>query len=111
MVDVLTGQDQAGGRPYAKYRGAGTRKVKPIWILLKQETVSGSDMTSASDRYPRHHPTTQFLQAGACHDTTGMWLIRLCVLILRSRAEVESESHQFQRNQRHSNCHQIRRHH
>ena len=22
---------------------AGTRKVKPIWILLKQETVSGSD--------------------------------------------------------------------
>ena len=36
MVDVLTGQDQAGGRPYAKYRGAGTRKVKPIWILLKQ---------------------------------------------------------------------------
>jgi len=21
---------------------AGTRKVKPIWILLKQETVSGS---------------------------------------------------------------------
>ena len=26
---------------------AGTRKVKPIWILLKQETVSGSGMTSA----------------------------------------------------------------
>jgi len=23
-------------------RSAGTRKVKPIWILLKQETVSGS---------------------------------------------------------------------
>ena len=23
-------------------RGAGTRKVKPIWISLKQETVSGS---------------------------------------------------------------------
>ena len=23
---------------------AGTRKVKPIWILLKQETVSGSDI-------------------------------------------------------------------
>ena len=22
---------------------AGTRKVKPIWILLKQETVSGSE--------------------------------------------------------------------
>jgi len=25
-------------------RWAGTRKVKPIWILLKQETVSGSDI-------------------------------------------------------------------
>ena len=25
----------------------GTRKVKPIWILLKQETVSGSDIKSA----------------------------------------------------------------
>jgi len=23
-------------------KSAGTRKVKPIWILLKQETVSGS---------------------------------------------------------------------
>ena len=26
---------------------AGTRKVKPIWILLKQETVSGSDINWA----------------------------------------------------------------
>ena len=26
---------------------AGTRKVKPIWILLKQETVSGSGIKSA----------------------------------------------------------------
>jgi len=24
---------------------AGTRKVKPIWILLKQKTVSGSDIS------------------------------------------------------------------
>ena len=28
-------------------RGAGTRKVKPIWILLKQETMSGSDISWA----------------------------------------------------------------
>ena len=28
-------------------RGAGTRKVKPIWILLKQETVSGSGISWA----------------------------------------------------------------
>ena len=26
---------------------AGTRKVKPIWVLLKQETVSGSDISWA----------------------------------------------------------------
>ena len=26
-------------------RSAGTRKVKPIWILLKQKTVSGSDIS------------------------------------------------------------------
>ena len=26
---------------------AGTRKVKPIWILLKQETVSGGGISSA----------------------------------------------------------------
>ena len=29
---------------------AGTRKVKPIWILLKQETVSGSDWYSHCSR-------------------------------------------------------------
>ena len=29
-------------------RLAGTRKVKPIWILLKQETVSGSDISWAT---------------------------------------------------------------
>jgi len=29
-------------------RWAGTRKVKPIWILLKQETVSSSDISRAT---------------------------------------------------------------
>ena len=44
---------------------AGTRKVKPIWILLKQETVSGSGISWAicksapRSREPRQHPTTQ----------------------------------------------------
>ena len=28
-------------------RSAGTRKVNPIWILLKQETVSGSGISWA----------------------------------------------------------------
>ena len=45
-------------------RWAGTRKVKPIWTLLKQETVSGSGISwaickSAShSRQTRQHPTT-----------------------------------------------------
>jgi len=29
---------------------AGTRKEKPIWILLKQETVSGSGITVSAPR-------------------------------------------------------------
>jgi len=48
-------------------RWAGTRKVKPIWILLEQETVSGSGISRAicksapcSRQIPRQHPTTQF---------------------------------------------------
>jgi len=51
-------------------RSAGTRKVKPIWILLKQQTVSGSGICWAICKYasrsrqPRQHPTAQFLQAG-----------------------------------------------
>ena len=48
-------------------RWAGTRKVKPIWILLKQETASGSGISWAicksAPRYRQitmQHPTTQF---------------------------------------------------
>ena len=33
---------------------AGTRKVKPIWILLKQETVSGSGISWASRKSAPH---------------------------------------------------------
>jgi len=35
-------------------RWAGTRKVKPIWILLKQETVSGSDMSCTICKSAHH---------------------------------------------------------
>jgi len=47
-------------------RWAGTRKVKPVWILLKQETVSGSGISWAicksapRSRQPCQQPTTQF---------------------------------------------------
>ena len=38
---------------------AGTRKVKPIWILLKQETVSGSGISwSICKSAPRSRQTT-----------------------------------------------------
>jgi len=39
---------------------AGTRKVKPIWILLKQETVSGSGISWAVCKSAPHsgHTTT-----------------------------------------------------
>ena len=61
---------------------AGTRKVKPIWILLKQETVSGSGISWAICKCaPRsrqiatpapHHSV--FLQAGcpSCHPTNSV---------------------------------------
>ena len=46
---------------------ASTRKVKPIWILLKQETVSGSDISWAICKPAPHSrqittptPTSQF---------------------------------------------------
>ena len=48
-------------------RWASTRKVKPIWILLKQETVSGSGISwlyaslhLTPDRQPRQYLITQF---------------------------------------------------
>jgi len=60
---------------------AGTRKVKPIWILLKQETVGGSGISwticksaSHSRQITTPAPTTQFfLLAGcpSCHPTNS----------------------------------------
>ena len=61
---------------------AGTRKVKPIWILLKQETVSGSGISWAicksapcSRQITTPNPTAQFfLQAGcpSCRPTNSV---------------------------------------
>ena len=61
---------------------AGTRKVKPIWILLKQETVSGSGTSRAICKSASrsrqitmpvpHH--SSFLQTGcpSCHPTNSV---------------------------------------
>ena len=61
---------------------AGTRKVKPIWILLKQKTVCGSGIrwaicTSAprsSQIYHASTPPLSFLQAGcpSCRPTNSV---------------------------------------
>jgi len=66
---------------------AGTRKVKPVWILLKLETVSGSGISWAVCKSaPRcrqitmpapHHSV--FLQAGcpSCHPTNSVkWSVQ-----------------------------------
>ena len=63
-------------------RWAGTRKVKPIWILLEQETVSGSGNSWAICKYahrsrqitmPAPHNLV-FLQAGcpSCRQTNSV---------------------------------------
>ena len=61
---------------------AGTRKVKPIWILLKQETVSGSGISwTICKSAPRSRQMTMpathhsfFLQVGcpSCHPTNSV---------------------------------------
>ena len=61
---------------------AGTRKVKPIWILLKQETVSGNGISWAICKpAPRSRQITMpaphrsvFLQAGcpSCRPTNSV---------------------------------------
>ena len=59
-------------------RWAGTRKVKPIWILLKQERVSGSGISwvicKSAPWQPRQHPNTQFSQARcpSCRPTNSV---------------------------------------
>ena len=55
---------------------AGTRKVKPIWILLKEETVSGSGISWAICKTDNHAstPPLSFLQAGcpSCRPTNSV---------------------------------------
>ena len=60
---------------------AGTRKVKPIWILLKQETVSGSGISwticksAPRSRQPHQHPTTQFFTGRVPSNTHCMFIV------------------------------------
>ena len=68
---------------------ASTRKVKPIWILLKQETVSGSGISWAVCKSaPRSRqiimpaPHHSFLQAGcrSCRPTNSVKALKDCFI-------------------------------
>jgi len=69
---------------------AGTRKVKPIWILLKQETMSGSGISwvicksaPRSRQITMQHPTAPvFLQAGcpSCRPTNSVKALKAIAL-------------------------------
>ena len=78
-------------------RWANTRKVKPIWILLKQETASGSGISWAICKSaPRSRQITTpaphhsvFLQAGcpSCRPTNSVKALK-ALLCLRSLAKI-----------------------
>ena len=90
---------------------ASTRKVKPIWISLKQEMVSGSSISWAAslhlapDRYHTSSSPLSFLQAGcpSCRPTNSVKALRSknricsevsvntkCALLLITGESVES---------------------
>ena len=77
----------------AKSTEASTRKVKQIWILLKQETASGSGTSwaicksasrSRQITMPASHPS--FLQTGcpSCHPTNSVKATKLNAVFCRS---------------------------
>ena len=77
---------------------AGTTKVKPIWILLKQETVSGSGISWAICKYaPCSRQTTMpaphhsvFLQAGcpSCRPTNSVKALKASFAIIHVTVNV-----------------------
>jgi len=68
-------------------RWANTRRVKPVWILMKQETVSGSGISWAiwstslhTDNHMPHHSV--FYRPDAAQPTTSKhWRYKMEVLI------------------------------
>ena len=74
-------------------RRASTRKVKPIWILLKQETVGGSGISWAimqvctslqTDNHTSTPPLLCFLQAGcpSCRPTNSVKALKAKMILL-----------------------------
>ena len=79
-------------------RWASTRKVKPIWILLKQETVSGSGISwavcksasrSRQITMPAPHHSS-FLQAGchSCHPTNSVKALKANLVMVITHTHI-----------------------
>jgi len=98
-------------------RSAGTRKAKPIWILLKQETVSGSGISWAicksapcSRQIPCQHPTTQFLQAGcpSCRPTNSVKALKAVFLTNRQTdRKTDMDTHRHTKTMEHLCAHNV----
>jgi len=83
----------------------GTRKVKPIWILLKQETVSGSGISWAICKSaPRSRQITMpvphhsvFLQAGcsSCRPTNSVEALKAITVAYAFLSIYEKKSISF----------------
>ena len=81
---------------------AGTRKVKPIWILMEQETVSGSGISWAICKSaPRSRQITTpaphhsvFLQAGcpSCRPTNSVKALKAHVLFINAKCRTAASS-------------------
>jgi len=80
----------------------GTRKVKPIWILLKQETVSGSGISWAickstpslqTDNHASTHHSS-FLQARcpSCHPTNSVKALNTHVQMIISNWPISTDN-------------------
>ena len=72
---------------------AGTRKVKPIWILLKQETVSDSGISWATSLQTDNHASTPpltFLPAGcpSCRPTNSVKALKAFSALLTSKLNI-----------------------
>ena len=75
-------------------RWSGTRKVKPIWILLKQETVSGSGISWAVCKSaPRsrqittpapHHSVLLQTRCPSCCPTNSVKALKVLLIALRT---------------------------
>jgi len=83
-------------------RWAGTRKVKPIWILLKQETVSGSDISWAmqvctSLQTDNHASTHHSVFTARCYESAvlavGLCLHKSRVLLKRLNVGSHKQHH------------------